>query len=116
MWERGTGISLVSTLLVTWFLLRDATATSALICRLFASGGDGEPHWYMEEKEVTERVMHLLKHFDGIDESKLSPTADLEKDLKLDSLDRVEFVFALEQEFNLTIEDDAAEKLYEVTQ
>jgi len=74
---------------------------------------DHGPHFYMDKKEVTERVMHVLRHFDGINESKLTPTASLEKDLGLDSLDRVEFVFALEQEFNITIADESAEKLYE---
>ena len=81
-------------------------------CSFFGAGSD-EPHFFMDRKEVTERVMHVLHHFDGIDESKLSPTASLEKDLGLCSLDRVEFVFALEQEFNITISDEAAEKLYE---
>jgi len=82
--------------------------------RMMAAGGGEEPHWFMDKQEVTDRVIHVLKHFDGINESKISPTAGLEKDLGLDSLDRVEFVFALEQEFNLTIADEAAEKLYEV--
>ena len=37
--------------------------------------------------------------------------ADFQKDLSLDSLDRVELVMAFEQEFSIEIPDDKADKL-----
>lgn len=41
----------------------------------------------------------------------VTETADFQKDLSLDSLDRVELVMAFEQEFSLDIPDEKADKL-----
>jgi NADH dehydrogenase (ubiquinone) 1 alpha/beta subcomplex 1, acyl-carrier protein len=41
----------------------------------------------------------------------VTETADFQKDLSLDSLDRVELVMAFEQEFSIEIPDDKADKL-----
>jgi acyl carrier protein len=41
----------------------------------------------------------------------VTETADFQKDLSLDSLDRVELVMAFEQEFSMEIPDDKADKL-----
>lgn len=41
----------------------------------------------------------------------MTETADFQKDLSLDSLDRVELVMAFEQEFSVEIPDDKADKL-----
>lgn len=41
----------------------------------------------------------------------VTETADFQKDLSLDSLDRVELVMAFEQEFSVEIPDDKADKL-----
>lgn len=41
----------------------------------------------------------------------MTETADFQKDLSLDSLDRVELVMAFEQEFSIEIPDDKADKL-----
>ena len=49
---------------------------------------------------------HLLCKFLQVTE-----TADFQKDLSLDSLDRVELVMAFEQEFSIEIPDDKADKL-----
>ncbi|XP_078430079.1 mitochondrial acyl carrier protein 3 isoform X2 [Wolffia australiana] len=68
-----------------------------------ATGGDAA--------EVMNRVMELVKKYDRIDASKVTETADFQKDLGLDSLDRVELVMALEQEFSIDIPDETADKL-----
>lgn len=41
----------------------------------------------------------------------VTETADFQKDLSLDSLDRVELVMAFEQEFSMEIPDEEADKL-----
>ena len=47
----------------------------------------------------------------GVDESEVTEDAKFIEDLGADSLDTVELVMALEEEFNLEIPDDQAEKL-----
>ncbi|GJN24127.1 hypothetical protein PR202_gb11849 [Eleusine coracana subsp. coracana] len=63
------------------------------------------------ESAVRARVVDLVKKFDKIDADKVTETADFQKDLSLDSLDRVELVMAFEQEFSIEIPDDKADKL-----
>ncbi|KAI4311862.1 hypothetical protein MLD38_036725 [Melastoma candidum] len=62
-------------------------------------------------EQILDRVVGLVKKFDRIDVSKVTETADFQKDLSLDSLDKVELVMALEQEFSLEIPEDVADKL-----
>jgi acyl carrier protein len=83
-----------------------------------AAGGGGDhgssaaaPGTFLDVKEVTERVLNVLKNFDKVDKSKLTPTAHFTNDLGLDSLDAVEVVMAFEEEFVLEIPDDVAEKI-----
>ncbi|XP_031490626.1 acyl carrier protein 3, mitochondrial [Nymphaea colorata] len=57
------------------------------------------------------RVLGLVKKFDKIDAAKVTETADFQKDLCLDSLDRVDLVMAFEAEFNIEIPDEKADKL-----
>ncbi|EEF39478.1 acyl carrier protein, putative [Ricinus communis] len=61
--------------------------------------------------QVMDRVIGLVKKFDKIDASKVTETANFQKDLCLDSLDRVELVMAFEQEFSIEIPDEQADKL-----
>ncbi|KAL7142877.1 hypothetical protein ABFS83_08G154200 [Erythranthe nasuta] len=61
--------------------------------------------------QVTDRVIKLVKKFDKIDAAKVTGKADFQKDLSLDSLDRVELVMAFEEEFSVEISDAEADKL-----
>ncbi|CAL9080360.1 unnamed protein product [Musa textilis] len=61
--------------------------------------------------DLTARVLELVKKFDKLDASKVTEKADFQKDLCLDSLDRVELVMAIEQEFSVEIPDQKADKL-----
>ncbi|XP_031118716.1 acyl carrier protein 3, mitochondrial isoform X1 [Ipomoea triloba] len=65
--------------------------------------------------QTMERVINLVKKFDKIDAAKVNilvtERADFQKDLSLDSLDRVELVMAFEQEFSIEIPDEEADKL-----
>ncbi|KAA8537269.1 hypothetical protein F0562_027044 [Nyssa sinensis] len=61
--------------------------------------------------QIKARVIELVKKFDRIDATKVTETADFQKDLSLDSLDRVELIMAFEEEFSIEIPDERADKL-----
>ncbi|XVF28066.1 hypothetical protein REPUB_Repub14bG0163600 [Reevesia pubescens] len=61
--------------------------------------------------QIMDRVIGLVKKYDKTDASKVTETADFQKDLCLDSLDRVELVMAIEEEFSIEIPDEKADKL-----
>jgi len=56
-------------------------------------------------------VITVMQGFEKVDKSKLSPTAHFKNDLGLDSLDTVEVVMAVEEEFAIEIPDAEAEKI-----
>jgi len=60
---------------------------------------------------IHQRVMLILNLFDKIDNAKLQPTSHFIKDLGLDSLDHVEIMIAMEDEFGFQIPDDQGETL-----
>lgn len=55
-------------------------------------------------------VKIVAEHLD-VEESKITDTSSFVDDLGADSLDRVELVMAFEEEFNIEIDDDTAEKI-----
>ncbi|KAK4386761.1 Acyl carrier protein 3, mitochondrial [Sesamum angolense] len=65
----------------------------------------------VNQDQVLDRVIRLVKKFDKIDPAKVTEKADFQKDLSLDSLDRVELVMAFEEEFSVEIPDAEADKL-----
>ncbi|KHJ32509.1 putative acyl carrier protein [Erysiphe necator] len=80
--------------------------------------------WYsaaaaLSEQEVQGRILDLLKNFDKVkadDLNKISPTAHFLNDLGLDSLDTVEVVMAIEEEFSIEIPDKDADSINTVDQ
>ena len=46
---------------------------------------------------ATERIIEVVKNFEKVDASKVTPTASFKEDLDLDSLDGVEVVMAIEE-------------------
>ena len=65
---------------------------------------------------VEEKVKHIIVEQLGVDEDEVKPEASFVDDLGADSLDVVELVMALEEEFGLEISDEDAEKLSSVQQ
>ena len=70
--------------------------------------GDEYP---MDLAMVKDRVLLVLKLYDKIDVEKLTIESHFINDLGLDSLDHVEIIMAIEDEFGFEIPDDYAEKL-----
>ncbi|MDS9470551.1 acyl carrier protein [Sporosarcina pasteurii] len=60
---------------------------------------------------VTERVTKVIVDRLGVDESEVKAEASFRDDLGADSLDVVELVMELEDEFDMEISDDDAEKI-----
>merc|ERR1712216_386015 len=69
---------------------------------------------FLGKDEVTERILSVVKDFGKVEEGNLSPTAHFNKDLGLDSLDAVEVVMALEEEFAIEIPDAEADRILSV--
>ncbi len=65
---------------------------------------------------VEEKVKHIIVEQLGVDEEEVKASASFVDDLGADSLDVVELVMALEEEFGLEISDEDAEKLLSVKQ
>ena len=70
--------------------------------------------WISVAWEVRIMVLEKIKGFIvdqlGVDESVIGIDTNLMKDLEADSLDAVEIIMAIEEEFDLEIPDDDAEK------
>nr|XP_043615483.1 acyl carrier protein 2, mitochondrial [Erigeron canadensis] len=66
---------------------------------------------FLDKSEVTDRVVTCVKNFQKVDPSKVTPAAHFQNDLGLDSLDTVEIVMALEEEFGFEIPDNEADKI-----
>ena len=64
--------------------------------------------------DITDRVKKIVVEHLGVDEAKVTEEASFIDDLGADSLDTVELVMALEEEFGVEIPDDAAEKILTV--
>ena len=64
--------------------------------------------------DIAERVKKIVVDHLGVDAAKVTENASFIDDLGADSLDTVELVMAFEEEFNVEIPDDAAEKIITV--
>jgi len=59
----------------------------------------------------TNIVLDILTEQLGVERSQLTPEARLEEDLGADSLDKVEIAMALDEQFHISIPDEALEKI-----
>ncbi|HDZ49945.1 MAG TPA: acyl carrier protein [Candidatus Aerophobetes bacterium] len=65
----------------------------------------------LSKDDIVSKVKEITSEQLGVDESQITPEAKFVDDLGADSLDTVELVMALEEEFDLEISDEEAEKL-----
>ena len=65
---------------------------------------------------IEDRVKKIFVEQLGVAEDQVTPDASFVDDLGADSLDTVELVMALEEEFDTEIPDDEAEKITTVKQ
>lgn len=69
----------------------------------------------MTKDDITERVLAVIAKSQHISVDNVKPDSSFEE-LKIDSLDGLQIVFALEDEFDVSIPDEEARKLTSVEQ
>ena len=69
----------------------------------------------MNQEEIFEKVKKIIVEQLGVAETSVTMEASFIDDLGADSLDIVEFIMALEEEFDMEIPDEDAEKIVSVS-
>lgn len=70
----------------------------------------------MNQAEIFEKVKEIVAEQLSVKAEDINPQSNFANDLNADSLDTVELVMALEEEFDIEIPDEAAEKITTVQQ
>ena len=65
----------------------------------------------MTNEELFKSIKQMIVYQLGVDEDTITEDSSFVDDLNADSLDMVELVMAMEQEFDIEIPDDVAEKV-----
>lgn len=68
----------------------------------------------MADAQIEEKVKNIIVEQLGVSEDQVKPEAKFIEDLGADSLDTVELVMAFEEEFDINVPDEDAEKLSSV--
>ena len=68
----------------------------------------------MSDKSIADRIKDIIVEQLGVNADQINPEAKFIEDLGADSLDIVELIMALEEEFGTEIPDEQAEKLQTV--
>jgi acyl carrier protein len=61
--------------------------------------------------DITSRVINVVADQLSVDAGEIRPESSFQDDLGADSLDLVELIMAMEEEFDVKIDDDAAQKI-----
>lgn len=68
----------------------------------------------VSSSSVFDRVQNVVSEQLGVDSDKVTPDAEFVQDLNADSLDLVELIMQLEEEFGVEISDEEAENIVTV--
>lgn len=68
----------------------------------------------MADRDVAAEVKKIIVDQLGVAENEVLPTASFVEDLGADSLDLTELIMAMEEEFDIEIADDDAQKILKV--
>lgn len=70
----------------------------------------------MDREEALQKIQEIAADRLGVDEGDVTPEASFREDLEADSLDLVELIMELEEQFGMEIPDEEAEKITTVEQ
>lgn len=70
----------------------------------------------MNREEIKERVIQILWNQTGVEKEKIEDKQSIRDDLDADSLDIIEIIISAEEEFDIEIPDEEAEKVETVGQ
>jgi acyl carrier protein len=65
----------------------------------------------LDREEILSKIQEITADRLGVDESDVTPEASFREDLEADSLDLVELIMELEEQFGMEIPDEEAEKI-----
>ena len=68
----------------------------------------------MADVNIQEKVIEIVSEQMGVDKADVTPETSFINDLNADSLDTVELVMEFEDEFDMSIPDEEAEKIQTV--
>ncbi|HEX7172402.1 MAG TPA: acyl carrier protein [Candidatus Limnocylindria bacterium] len=69
----------------------------------------------MSDGTTYDRLKKIIVEQLGVDDEEVTPTASFVEDLNADSLDLVELIMSLEEEFGMEISDEDAERIQKVS-
>ena len=69
----------------------------------------------MTDGTTYERLKKIIVEQLGVDEEEVTPQSSFVEDLNADSLDLVELIMSLEEEFGMEISDEDAERIQKVS-
>jgi acyl carrier protein len=70
---------------------------------------------FVTDGTTYDRLKKIIVEQLGVDEEEVTPTASFVEDLNADSLDLVELIMSLEEEFGMEISDEDAERIQKVS-
>ena len=76
--------------------------------------GSSNTNYTMSDKSIEDRVKDIIVDQLGVNADQVNPEAKFIEDVGADSLDTVELVMAFEEEFEIEVPDEEAEKLQSV--
>jgi acyl carrier protein len=65
----------------------------------------------LDREEILTKIQEITADRLGVDETDVTPEASFREDLEADSLDLVELIMELEEQFGMEIPDEEAEKI-----
>jgi acyl carrier protein len=65
----------------------------------------------LDREEILNKIQEITADRLGVEESDVTPDASFREDLEADSLDLVELIMELEEQFGMEIPDEEAEKI-----
>ncbi len=65
----------------------------------------------LDREEILTKIQEITADRLGVDETDVTPDASFREDLEADSLDLVELIMELEEQFGMEIPDEEAEKI-----